>query len=129
MRNAGVRIAIDDFGTGYSSLRRLAKLPIDTLKIDPCFVGELPKDYAGRMIVKTIISLARAFRLTTVAEGVEAQEQLDFLWQAGCDQSQGYLHAPALPSSEFMVLLQQGRGQFLRPPEAPAPAENAAARK
>jgi EAL domain-containing protein (putative c-di-GMP-specific phosphodiesterase class I) len=70
------------------------------------------------MLVKTIITLARAFRLTTVAEGVEAQEQLDFLRQAGCDQSQGYLHSVPLPSDEFITLLEQGRGEWVRPPEA-----------
>ncbi|HUI58934.1 MAG TPA: EAL domain-containing protein [Steroidobacteraceae bacterium] len=121
LRNAGVRIAIDDFGTGYSSLGRLAKLPIDTLKIDRTFICEVPKDYAGRMLVKTVITLARAFRLSTVAEGVEHQEQLDFLWQAGCDQSQGYLHSHPLPGNEFMALLEHGRDQLVRPPE-PVPS-------
>jgi EAL domain-containing protein (putative c-di-GMP-specific phosphodiesterase class I) len=116
LRAAGVRIAIDDFGTGYSSLSRLAKLPIDTLKIDQSFIRELPNDYAGRMLVKTIVSLAHTFRLTTVAEGVETQEQLDFLWQVGCNQSQGYLHSHPLPGSEFMSLLEHGRGQFVLPP-------------
>src|SRR5262249_11688224 len=120
LRSAGVRIAIDDFGTGYSSLGRLARLPIDTLKIDRSFICDVPKDYAGRMLVKTVITLARAFRLTTVAEGVEHQEQLDFLWQAGCDQSQGYLHSHPLPCSEFMALLENGRDQLVRPPEPAA---------
>jgi diguanylate cyclase (GGDEF)-like protein len=117
LRSAGVRVAIDDFGTGYSSLGRLAKLPIDTLKIDRSFVCEVSKDYVGRMLVKTIISLARAFRLTTVAEGVESQEELNFLWQAGCDQSQGFLHSRPLPRDEFMSLMQHGNGRFVLPPE------------
>ena len=125
LRNAGVRIAIDDFGTGYSSLSRLAKLPIDTLKIDRSFICEVPKDYAGRMLVKTIITLARAFQLTTVAEGVEVQEQLDFLWQAGCNQSQGFLHSHPLPSHEFMSLMRHGRGQFVLPPELVSDPEDA----
>jgi diguanylate cyclase (GGDEF)-like protein len=119
LRGAGVRVAIDDFGTGYSSLARLAKLPIDTLKIDQTFTREVPQEHAGRLLVKTIITLARAFRLTTVAEGVESQEQLDYMWQSGCDQSQGYLHSPALPSNEFALLLERGRGNLVR---APAPA-------
>jgi diguanylate cyclase (GGDEF)-like protein len=117
LRTNGVKIAIDDFGTGYSSLSRLARLPIDTLKIDQTFIRGIPEDYAGRMLAKTIVSLAHTFRLTTVAEGVETQEQLNFLWQAGCDQSQGFLHSPALPSSELMSLLANGRGQFLLPRE------------
>jgi diguanylate cyclase (GGDEF)-like protein len=117
LRAAGVRIAIDDFGTGYSSLSRLSKLPIDTLKIDRTFTCEVPQDHAGRMLVKTIITLARAFRLTTVAEGVETQEQLDFMWHSGCDQSQGYLHSHPLPSDEFALLLEHGRGNLIRPPQ------------
>jgi diguanylate cyclase (GGDEF)-like protein len=117
---AGVRIAIDDFGTGYSSLSRLSKLPIDTLKIDRTFTCEVPQDPAGRTLVKTIILLARAFRLTTVAEGVENQEQLDFMWHTGCDQSQGYLHSHPLPSNEFALLLAQGRGNLIRPPQRAA---------
>jgi EAL domain-containing protein (putative c-di-GMP-specific phosphodiesterase class I) len=120
LRAAGVRVAIDDFGTGYSSLGRLAKLPIDTLKIDRTFTREVPQDQVGRMLVKTIITLARAFRLTTVAEGVETQDQLDFMWQMGCDQSQGYLHSHPLPSNEFALLLEHGRGNLVRPPESAA---------
>jgi diguanylate cyclase (GGDEF)-like protein len=126
LRQAGVRIAIDDFGTGYSSLSRLSKLPIDTLKIDRTFICGVPKDYGGRLIVKTIITLARAFRLSTVAEGVEAQDQLDFLWQAGCDQSQGFLHSRALPRDEFMELMIHGNGQFVLPPELSQLPESAA---
>jgi EAL domain-containing protein (putative c-di-GMP-specific phosphodiesterase class I) len=110
LRSAGVKIAIDDFGIGYSSLSRLAKLPIESLKIDQSFIREVPNDYSGRMLVKTIVSLARTFRLTTVAEGVEAQEQLDFLWQAGCDQSQGYFHSRPLPRDEFMNCLFDAEG-------------------
>jgi diguanylate cyclase (GGDEF)-like protein len=117
LRQAGVRIAIDDFGTGYSSLSRLAKLPIDTLKIDQSFISEILKDNAGRTFVKTIINLAEACRLTTVAEGVEQQGQLDFLAQVRCNQSQGYLHSHPLPSNEFMTLLECGRGQLVRPPD------------
>jgi diguanylate cyclase (GGDEF)-like protein len=120
LRAAGARIAIDDFGTGYSSLSRLAKLPIDTLKIDRTFTCEVPHDHAGRMLVRTIITLARAFRLTTVAEGVETQDQLDFMWHTGCDQSQGYLHSHPLPSNEFALLLEHGRGNLVRPPQAAA---------
>jgi EAL domain-containing protein (putative c-di-GMP-specific phosphodiesterase class I) len=116
-----VRVAIDDFGTGYSSLSRLAKLPIDTFKIDRSFICEVPKDYASRLLVKTIITLARAFRLTTVAEGVETQEQLNFLWQAGCEQAQGYLHSRPLPREEFLELMQHGNGQFVLPPETTTP--------
>jgi diguanylate cyclase (GGDEF)-like protein len=123
LRASGVRIAIDDFGTGYSSLGRLAKLPVDTLKIDRSFISQVPQDPVGRKLVLTMINLARAFNLTTVAEGVENQDQLDFVWHVGCDQSQGYLHSPALPADEFAHLLEHGRGKLVRAPEPAAAAE------
>jgi diguanylate cyclase (GGDEF)-like protein len=107
LREAGVRVAIDDFGTGYSSLSRLAALPIDTLKIDRSFIMGLPEDRAAARLVPTIIALARAFDLITVAEGVETSEQLAFLARAGCDQSQGYLHARPLPATAMGALLLQ----------------------
>ena len=117
LRDAGVKIAIDDFGTGYSSLRRLAALPIDTLKIDRYFVSDCGSP-AGGSLVKTIITLARTFSMTTVAEGVEKQEQLDLLWHLGCDQSQGFLHSPAVNVEEFEVLLRDGKGTLIHPAEA-----------
>jgi diguanylate cyclase (GGDEF)-like protein len=105
MRNAGLRIAIDDFGTGYSSLARLSELPIDTLKIDRVFTRRLPDDRRIGTLVETIIDLAHAFDMTTVAEGVETRKQLDFLARAGCDESQGYLHSRPIPRVEFEQLL------------------------
>jgi len=117
LRSAGVRIAIDDFGTGYSSLSRLATLPIDTLKIDRSFVSELADSDMSRTLVKTIIDLARAFHLTTVAEGVETRQQLEFLRLAGCHQSQGYLHSKPIECDELMMALQHGAGTLLRRPE------------
>jgi diguanylate cyclase (GGDEF)-like protein len=101
LRAAGVRIAIDDFGTGFSSLGRLSELPIDTLKIDRTFTMRLTTDPKGCTLVSTIIGLAHAFDMTTVAEGVETQEQLDYLIRAGCDESQGYLHSRPVPKLEF----------------------------
>ena len=91
LRATGVRVAIDDFGTGYSSLGRLSELPIDTLKIDRTFVCRLPHDHSGKTLVETVIGLARAFKMNTVAEGVETLEQLNALSEMGCDQLQGYL--------------------------------------
>ncbi len=111
LREAGVRIAIDDFGTGYSSLSRLSVLPVDTLKIDRSFISGLPNDRASAQLVPTIINLARAFELVTVAEGVETPEQLAYLKRTGCDQSQGYLHARPMPAEQLETMLVQ--------PEAP----------
>jgi diguanylate cyclase (GGDEF)-like protein len=101
LRAAGVHIAIDDFGTGFSSLGRLSELPIDTLKIDRSFTARLPADRKGCTLVSTIIGLAHAFDMTTVAEGVETKAQLDYLIHEGCDESQGYLHGRPVPKAEF----------------------------
>jgi diguanylate cyclase (GGDEF)-like protein len=109
LRSAGVRVAIDDFGTGYSSLSRLSELPVDTLKIDRSFINGLPGDRACARLVPTVISLARAFDLTTVAEGVETRAQLNFLAQAGCIQSQGFLHAQPMPAAALETLLAPKR--------------------
>jgi diguanylate cyclase (GGDEF)-like protein len=117
LRNTGVRVAIDDFGTGYSSLTRLSSLPIDTLKIDRSFISQVVKSAAGDTLVKTIVGLARAFKMLTVAEGVETQEQLDFLWQVNCDQSQGFLHSRAVTAPEFATMLLQGKGGLVLPAE------------
>jgi len=105
VRSAGVRIAIDDFGTGYSSLSRLAQLPVDTLKIDRFFTSRVPADAGSCTLVVTIIGLASAFNMTTVAEGVETAEQLDYIRQIGCHESQGYLHSRPVPAAEFEKLL------------------------
>jgi diguanylate cyclase (GGDEF)-like protein len=105
LRAGGMRIAIDDFGTGFSSLGRLSELPIDTLKIDRMFTSRLPSDRKSCTLVSTIIGLAHAFDMTTVAEGVETQGQLDYLIREGCDESQGYLHSRPVPRAELERLL------------------------
>lgn len=105
MRAAGLRIAIDDFGTGFSSLGRLSELPIDTLKIDRAFIQRLPVDRKSCTLVSTIIGLARAFDLTTVAEGVEERAQLEYLMHEGCDESQGFLHSRPVPKLELEAWL------------------------
>jgi EAL domain-containing protein (putative c-di-GMP-specific phosphodiesterase class I) len=96
LRDAGIGVAIDDFGTGYSSLRLLSRLPVDTLKIDRSFIQGIVDAPHEMTVVSTIISLARAFDMQVVAEGVETLEQLDLLRAMGCDQAQGfYLGRPA----------------------------------
>jgi diguanylate cyclase (GGDEF)-like protein len=100
LREAGIGIAIDDFGTGYSSLRLLARLPVDTLKVDRSFIQSVADTPNVRTLVSTIISLARAFDMHTVAEGVETAEQLKVLNAVKCDQAQGYLFGRPTPASD-----------------------------
>jgi diguanylate cyclase (GGDEF)-like protein len=95
VRALGVRLSIDDFGTGYSSLSYLQTFPINHLKIDRSFVRLLPQ--SGTMIASAVIGLAHGFNLTVVAEGVEEEEQFEWLRQAGCDYVQGYLLARPMP--------------------------------
>jgi diguanylate cyclase (GGDEF)-like protein len=106
LRSVGAHVAIDDFGTGYSSLSRLSKLPVDALKIDRSFTSALTGEESSQAVVSTIVSLARAFNLKTVAEGVESEEQFESLRVLGCEQSQGYLHGRPVAADEFEVLLR-----------------------
>ena len=101
IRALGVTIAIDDFGTGFSSLNYLAKLPVDTLKIDRSFVVEMVSATDGLTLVSVIINLAHALKLNTVAEGVETEEQLRQLRLLGCDEMQGYLFGEPVPVERF----------------------------
>jgi PAS domain S-box-containing protein/diguanylate cyclase (GGDEF)-like protein len=107
LTEAGVHIAIDDFGTGYSSLGRLSALPVHALKIDRSFIANLSSSPEQTTLVSTIISLAHAFNLYAIAEGVETQEQRELLRSLRCDQFQGYLFAKPMPEEEFIRLLQR----------------------
>jgi diguanylate cyclase (GGDEF)-like protein/PAS domain S-box-containing protein len=102
LKNIGVRFSIDDFGTGYSSLAYLKRLPLYELKIDKQFAQDVPTDADDVAIVHSIISMAKHLRLRVVAEGVETQEQADFLCAVGCDSLQGYLYARPVPIAEFL---------------------------
>ncbi len=104
LRTMGVTIAIDDFGTGFSSLGYLAKLPVDTLKIDRSFVVDMATGAQGQALVGTIISLAHALKLKVVAEGVETEEQADQLRRLGCDEMQGFLFSKPIPKDLLETL-------------------------
>jgi EAL domain-containing protein (putative c-di-GMP-specific phosphodiesterase class I) len=101
----GVRIAIDDFGTGYSSLSYLKRLPFHILKVDRSFVRDVTSDEDARTIASTIIAMAHSLRKEVVAEGVDSQEQIDFLRGELCDHVQGYLISPPLPDDHFTQFL------------------------
>jgi len=108
MRALGIGIAIDDFGTGYSSLAYLARLPVKTLKIDRSFIVRMLEDEEAMALVQTIISLAQSLKLTTVAEGVETEEQADLLELLRCDQMQGYFFSAPKPREQLTGLLRAG---------------------
>jgi diguanylate cyclase (GGDEF)-like protein/PAS domain S-box-containing protein len=101
IRALGVTIAIDDFGTGFSSLSYLAKLPVDTLKIDRSFVTDMTAAPEGLALVSTIINLAHSLKLKVVAEGVETEEQSRLLRLLNCDEMQGFLFSKPLPGEIF----------------------------
>jgi EAL domain-containing protein (putative c-di-GMP-specific phosphodiesterase class I) len=111
IRQMGLCVAIDDFGTGYSSLRYLARLPIDTLKIDRSFVMAMTENADDMAIVSSIISLAHGLDLNVVAEGVETAEQQKLLRLLRCDQMQGYLFSKPVAKDELENLLRSERSK------------------
>ena len=107
LREYGLRISLDDFGTGYSSLSYLTGLPIDTLKIDKSFVDTMRTDKNARIIMDSIVYMVKKLGFETIAEGVETQEQFDYLKSIECDCIQGYLLGKPLPGDELEKLLMK----------------------
>lgn len=105
LKKLGVGIAVDDFGTGHCSMSYLKQLPVDTIKIDKCFVTGIPKDKVDTAIVEAIFALAKGLKLDVVAEGVETEAQYDFLKQKNCAKVQGYLFNRPLSGIEIDQLL------------------------
>ncbi len=110
LRQLGVRFAIDDFGTGYSSLTYLKRLPLDRLKIDRSFIHDLQGEASGQMLVDTILLIARNLGLECVAEGIETEQQLQWLREHGCTLGQGYHFGQPLAEDDFLAWMQ-ARGE------------------
>jgi diguanylate cyclase (GGDEF)-like protein len=101
LKQLGIKFSMDDFGTGYSSLSYITQLPIDEIKIDRSFVSNLNNNEQNKLMVSTILNLAKIFDLSIVAEGVETSEQIDFLTQKHCDILQGYYFSKPVSDTEF----------------------------
>jgi diguanylate cyclase (GGDEF)-like protein/PAS domain S-box-containing protein len=112
LKAMGVVLAIDDFGTGYSSLSYLQEFPIDALKIDRSFVQRIPDAHGNSPIVSAIINLAESLHLVAVAEGIETQEQKEFLISQNCPQGQGYLFTRPVPAAQMTQLLERNAVAF-----------------
>jgi diguanylate cyclase (GGDEF)-like protein len=106
LHESGVSLALDDFGTGYSSLSYLRRFPLQVLKIDRSFILDLEQNLNNRALIEAIIAMAHSLNLEIVAEGVESEEQLDFLRQRGVKIIQGYLFSPPVSAEKFRAMLQ-----------------------
>ena len=105
LKAAGVGFSLDDFGTGFSSMSYLTKLPLSQLKIDQSFIQNIGSKESDEIIVKTIVGMSKSLGLQVVAEGVESQDQYDYLESLGCQLFQGYLFGRPVPITEFNRLL------------------------
>jgi diguanylate cyclase (GGDEF)-like protein/PAS domain S-box-containing protein len=112
LRQIGVGLHLDDFGTGYSSLSHLRQLPITTIKIDRTFIREMGLE-TNREIVRVIVSLAQTLKLGLICEGVETQQQLEWLQEIGCHKVQGYLFSKPVPAQEALRLLEHSYAVLL----------------
>ena len=107
LRELGARIALDDFGTGYSSLSYLRRFPFDKIKIDRSFIQDLAGEGGALAIVQAIMNLAFSLNMTTTAEGVETEEQLEIVRALGCTELQGFLFSSARPVKDVRPLFER----------------------
>jgi sensor c-di-GMP phosphodiesterase-like protein len=125
LREHGFKVAIDDVGTGHSGLSYIQALGANTIKIDKFFVDAIGKDHTATAVVEMLVRLARELGMTTVAEGIESEQQMASLDACGVDEGQGYLVSPAVPAAQFLGMLQARDGSK---PDAPATRANSIAR-
>ncbi|MFW5444251.1 MAG: EAL domain-containing protein [Methylococcaceae bacterium] len=112
MQEMGMQISLDDFGTGYSSLSYLKRFPVEILKIDREFINDLTTDPSDALLVETILSLAEKMNIKVIAEGVETEQQLNFLKQHHCRYAQGYYFSKPLPIDEFELYLETHQSEW-----------------
>ncbi|MEH2282531.1 MAG: bifunctional diguanylate cyclase/phosphodiesterase [Nostoc sp.] len=112
LREVGIWLALDDFGTGYSSLNYLKRFPVNILKIDQSFVQDVMSNPDSAAVTNAIIALAKSLRLSITAEGVETQEQLEYLKMQGCDEGQGYYFSCPVPADIIAPMLQKSSQQI-----------------
>ena len=106
LRDLGVKVSMDDFGSGYSSLNVLTKLPLDVLKLDKEFLDDFENDSDEKIIIPSVIDMAKKLNLSVVCEGVETKEQVGFLREVGCDYAQGYFYSKPITQEQFDELLE-----------------------
>jgi EAL domain-containing protein (putative c-di-GMP-specific phosphodiesterase class I) len=109
LRDLGVRIALDDFGTGYSSLSYLQRFHFDKIKIDRSFISRVAETNDAAPIVQAVIDIAKSCNITTTAEGVETDQQLERLWTLGCTEVQGYLFSPPVVGTKIFQMISSMR--------------------
>ncbi|WP_409178780.1 EAL domain-containing protein [Brevibacillus fortis] len=107
LKRIGVKISLDDFGKGYSSIQHLSRFAMNKLKIDQSCVKECMSDVTQATVIKTVMAMARSLGVQVTAEGVETQEQLDFLWQLGCDSAQGFWFSEPMPAEDLARVLKR----------------------
>ena len=106
LQDYGFRVSLDDFGTGYSSLSYLSGLPLNTIKIDKAFIDSVLVDHNTKIVMESIIQMVHKLGYESIAEGIESNDQVDYLKEIGCDVIQGYLLGKPLDSDEIEELIR-----------------------